>query len=413
MSDTSPLSWTQLTRVATGSTIIDPAVIYEDDLIDLLYQEFLSVIRTRQPDIESIIAGNKDIRECSNQQILFILEAYGIWFQLLSIAEQNAMVQQRRQIEKEYSRDRVPGTFAYTFSTAAQHDIPAEEIQNILNNSYICPVITAHPTEAKRVTVLEVHRRIYVLLKQLELERWTPRERDNLIHELRNEIDLLWLTGEIRLEKPTVAQEVSWGLHFFVESLFDGVTELYDELNHALEKAYPHYEFNVPPFFRFGSWIGGDRDGNPKVSSKVTAGAIQTNAKACIKHYRQCLFELGSKLSVASHSVPISDEFTQALEKKLTQHGDAKTFSKRNPGEVFRQYLRCMSRSIDATLNNLDNPAKSKIAYHSASDLAKDLKILEKGLIDSNCEHLSTSNVRPIRHTGRNIWLSYCQFRST
>ena len=186
----------------------------------------MSVIRARQPDIEAYFNGKEDIRDCPATKILYVLQTYGIWFQLLSIAEQNAMVQQRRQIEKEYNRDRVPGTFAYAFSSAEQKGISAEDIQTLLNNSFICPVITAHPTEAKRVTVLEVHRRIYVLLKQLELERWTPRERDDLANELRNEIDLLWLTGEIRLEKPSVDQEVTWGLHFFVESLFDGVKEL-------------------------------------------------------------------------------------------------------------------------------------------------------------------------------------------
>lgn len=392
------MSWTQLTRVATGRTIIDPAASYEDDLVDLLHQQLLSVIRTRQPDIEPILEGEKDIRSGTDTQTLHILETYGIWFQLLSIAEQNAMVQQRRQIEKEYSRDRVPGTFAYTFSTAAQCNIPAEQIQDVLNNSFICPVITAHPTEAKRVTVLEVHRRIYVLLKQLELTRWTPRERDDLIHELRNEIDLLWLTGEIRLEKPTVAQEVTWGLHFFVGSLFDGVMELYGELDRALEKTYPHFEFNVPPLFRFGTWIGGDRDGNPNVNTQVTSSAIHANAKTCLKRYRQNLHELGSKLSIASHSVSVSDDFIQALQQKLVAHGEADAFSKRNPGEVFRQYLRCMLRSIDATLNNIDNPSKSAIAYHRAADLAADLQTLEQGLIDAKCEHLSATNVRPFRH---------------
>ena len=392
------MSWTQLTRIAAGRSIIDPAASYEDDFVALLYQQLLSVIRTRQPDIEPILEGSKDIRSGTDTQILHILEAHGIWFQLLSIAEQNAMVQQRRQIEKEYSRDRVPGTFAYTFSTAAQQNISAEEIQKILDKSFICPVITAHPTEAKRVTVLEIHRRIYVLLKQLELTRWTPRERDDLIHELRNEIDLLWLTGEIRLEKPTVSQEVTWGLHFFVESLFDGVMELYDELNRALVQAYPHFDFNVPPLFRFGSWIGGDRDGNPNVTTEVTASAIHTNAKACLKKYQQNLYELGSKLSIASHSVNVSDEFIQELQKKLALHGEAEAFSKRNPGEVFRQYLRCISRSVDATLNNIDDPGQSPIAYSLATDLSADLKTLEKGLIDARCKHLGASNIRPLRH---------------
>ncbi len=398
MNDSSPMSWTQLTRVASGRTIIDPSAGYEDDLVELLYQQLLSVIRTRQPDIEAFLENRKDICAAANKQILYILETHGIWFQLLSIAEQHAMVQQHRQIEKEYGRDRVPGTFAYTFSTAAQRGIAAEEVQAVLNNSFICPVITAHPTEAKRVTVLEIHRRIYVLLKQLELTRWTLKERDDLVHELRNEIDLLWLTGEIRLEKPTVAQEVTWGLHFFVESLFDGVMELYSELNYALEQAYPNYEFEVPPLFRFGSWIGGDRDGNPNVTTEVTASAIQANARICIKRYRQNIFELGAKLSIASHSVTVADSFMQALQHILEVHGEAEAFSKRNPGEVFRQYLRCMLRSIDATLDNLEDLGKSNVAYHRASDLAADLKTLERGLIDSRCEHLSAANVRPLRH---------------
>ncbi len=398
MTDNTPLSWTQLTKVATGSMIINPAASYEDNLVEVLYQQLLSVIRARQPDIETYFDGKKDIRDCPSSKILYVLQTYGIWFQLLSIAEQNAMVQQRRQIEKEYDRDRVPGTFAYAFSSAEQKGISAEEIQKLLDTSHICPVITAHPTEAKRVTVLEIHRRIYVLLKQLELDRWTPRERDDLTNELRNEIDLLWLTGEIRLIKPTVSQEVAWGLHFFVESLFDGVKDLYVELDRALEQAYPHYEFKVPPIFRFGSWIGGDRDGNPNVTHKVTASAIQTNAAACIKRYRQEIFELGSKLSIASHSVEVSENFIKILQKKLEMLGESETYSQRNPGEVFRQFLRYMLARIDATLKNLNDPRKSKIAYHRAADLSDDLHILEQGLTDAKCGHLADSNVRPLRH---------------
>ncbi|MFK7816438.1 MAG: phosphoenolpyruvate carboxylase [Gammaproteobacteria bacterium] len=398
MTDNDPLTWTQLTKVATGSMIINPSVSHEDDLVELLYQQLLNVIRGRQPDIEVYFNGQEDMDKCPADKILYVLQTYGIWFQLFSIAEQIALVQQRRQIEKEYHRDRVPGTFAYAFSSAEQKGITAEEIQKLLDNSFICPVITAHPTEAKRVTVLEVHRRIYVLLKQLELDRWTPRERDDLTNELRNEIDMLWLTGEIRLEKPSVGQEVAWGQHFFVESLFDGVKDLYAELDRALEEAYPHFEFNVPPIFRFGSWIGGDRDGNPNVTHKVTASAIQTNAAACIKRYRQEIFELGSKLSIAKHSVKVSKSFTDALHSKLEMLGEAETYSQRNPGEVFRQYLRYMLARIDATLKNLNDPKSSKIAYHRAEDLSADLKILEQGLTDAKCDNISDSNIRPLRH---------------
>jgi phosphoenolpyruvate carboxylase len=183
------------------------------------------------------------------------------------------------------------------------------------------------------------------------------------------------------LEKPSVEQEVAWGLHFFVESLFDSVKDLYVELDRALEQAYPHYEFKVPPIFRFGSWIGGDRDGNPNVTHKVTGSAIQTNAKACIKRYRQDIFELGSKLSIANHSVNISESFSKVLKEKLEMLGEAEAYSQRNPGEVFRQYLRYMLARLDSTLKHLNDPSRSKIGYHRAK-----------------CEHISAASVRPLRH---------------
>src|SRR5207245_6265719 len=114
-----------------------------------------------------------------------------------------------------------------------------DEMRALVSNLRVRPVITAHPTEAKRVTVLERHRRIYRRLVDLEAPRWTPRERVTLIDGLRTEIELLWLTGELRLEKPTVAQELAWGLYFVNENLFDVVPELQEKLEWALARGNP------------------------------------------------------------------------------------------------------------------------------------------------------------------------------
>src|SRR5262249_57524638 len=103
---------------------------------------------------------------------------------------------------------------------AAAGGVWGAEVQTVLDGIECRPVITAHPTEAKRVTVLEIHRRIYRRLIDLESPRWTLRERDGLIRDVRTDIDLLWLTGELRIEKPTVEQEAAWGRHFFREALF-------------------------------------------------------------------------------------------------------------------------------------------------------------------------------------------------
>ena len=161
----------------------------------------------------------------------------------------------------------------------------------------------------------------------------------------------------------------------------------------------------MPPIFRFGSWIGGDRDGNPNVTHKVTASAIQTNAKACIKRYRQDIFELGAKLSIANHSVDVSENFTKVLQDKLDMLGETEAYSQRNPGEVFRQYLRYMLTRIDATLKYLNDPRKSKIAYHRAADLSTDLSQLEQGLADAKCGHLERCGCATSTPHGRHFWI--------
>src|SRR5689334_3465913 len=164
-------------------------------------------------------------------------------------------MRQRRQVEVERGHDQVRGTFAQVITTAAAAGTSADAIRALLAGYRVRPVITAHPTEAKRVTVLEKHRRIYRRLVDLESPRWTPRERGALIDGLRAEIELLWLSGELRLEKPTVPQEVFWGLHFFNETLFEAVPDLLDKLERTLTQHYPNEPWSVPPFFQFGSWI--------------------------------------------------------------------------------------------------------------------------------------------------------------
>ncbi|MGH8120376.1 MAG: phosphoenolpyruvate carboxylase, partial [Gammaproteobacteria bacterium] len=246
------------------------AAAYASQNIALLREQLGAIINTRRPDILPYFNGDASVADADPDVLLNLLEAWGIWFQLLNIAEENTGMRRRRHMEKVAGLDRVPGTFAHVFAEAKSAGISAEQIQALIGRAQIRPTITAHPTEAKRVTVLEIHRRIYVLLYRLEAERWTPREREIFIDALRNEIDLLWLTGELRLEKPSVAQEVAWGLHFFEQTLYERVPETLERLEWALRRHYPDCNFRIPPIFQFGSWIGGDRDGNPFVTNDVT-----------------------------------------------------------------------------------------------------------------------------------------------
>lgn len=373
---------------------------YTGQVVDLLYSLLTDVIRVRQPEVEQNLGDEVTALDRDGELLLRTLQAQGIWFQLLDVAEENAAMRQRRQIESERGPDHMPGTFAQVIADAAATGVAAEKIQRLLDVARICPVITAHPTEAKRVTVLEIHRRIYRRLVDLESPRWTPRERTTIITKLRNEIDLLWMTGELRLEKPMVEQEVAWGLHFFDEILFEGVPVLLEHLEWALEHYYPDAVFHVPAFFQFGSWIGADRDGNPFVTNDVLCQTLVRNRRACLLQYRQRLNLLLQTLSVAAHSVEVPETFGAALARELDQSGEAERISTRNPGEVFRQFLVCMGRKLDATIEAVQTgaPSGTTAAYATAGELIADLKTVEQGLIGARCKPLANSLVKPFRY---------------
>ena len=365
----------------------------------LLHDCFRDVIRTHQPEIERVLAGEPLDPHAPPELVARAIQAQGMWFQLLSIAEQNVAMRQRRQSEIARGHDQLRGTFAQVVSTAARSGVAADEMRAVVANLRVRPVITAHPTEAKRVTVLEKHRRIYRRLVDLEAPRWTPRERNALVENLRTEIELLWLTGELRLEKPTVEQELAWGLYFVHENLFDVVPELVDKLERALRQAYPMDRWQLPPFFQLGSWIGGDRDGNPFVTNDVTRRALFENRIASLRRYRQRIADLLRALSVTERAVPIAPEFREALVRELAASGDAERIQQRNRGEVYRQFVTCMLRKLDVTLTSAERreTAPETAAYRTADELIGDLRTLEDGLVAARGARAADLLVRPVR----------------
>jgi phosphoenolpyruvate carboxylase len=375
------------------------AAAYANEVVELLSGLLLSLVRERQPEVEAVLRGERPVSEVSPELLARTLQVQGIWFQLLSIAEQNAAMRRRRQVEAERGYDQVRGTFAQVISSAAASKIPASEVRSLLEVLRVRPVITAHPTEAKRVTVLEKHRLIYRRLVDLESPRWTPRERQAQVDGLQNEIELLWNTGELRLAKPTVPQEVFWGLHFFNETLFEAVPDLLDKLERTLTQAYPGEQFQVPPFFQFGSWVGGDRDGNPFVTNDVTRSTLLENRLTGLRRYRARLGDLVRALSITERAMPVSESFRTALERELAASGIGDEIASRNPGEVFRQYLACMVRRVDAMIAAAERGQFSPdpAGYASADALIADLKLIEDALISAGSVSIATRLVRPVR----------------
>ena len=398
-----PSGEAEVARLATASAALPKldSKAYEPGVVDLLFGLLCDVARRRQPEVELALRGQSLPDTVPRAVWRRSLQAQGIWFQLLSIAEQSTAMRRRREIEIESGYDHLPASFARVVAEAAAAGVPAEEVRSVLQNLKVRPVITAHPTEAKRVTVLEIHRRIYRKLMDLESPRWTPRERRALVGALGNEIELLWISGELRREKPTVAQEVAWGLHFFSETLFEAVPLLLEKLEDALHHYYPGERFETPRFFQFGSWIGGDRDGNPFVNNEVTRATLHENRLACLKRYRQRLVELTQTLSITAEALPMPESFNQQLSRALLQSGDGEAIAARNPGELARQYLTCILRRVDATLGSAQRRgagAPIEGGYATADELAADLRVIEQAFLATDSIALARTYVRPLRH---------------
>ena len=150
---------------------------YLDKILRLLADLLMQVIERRQPEVAACLSDPAKVPPADKALLLRSLQAQGIWFQLLSIAEENAIMRARRRFESEHGPEDVPGTFAQVIAKAAAREVPAAAIRQCLAQARVSAVITAHPTEAKRVTVLEIHRRIYRQLVALETSRWTPRDK--------------------------------------------------------------------------------------------------------------------------------------------------------------------------------------------------------------------------------------------
>ena len=375
------------------------AAAYANEVVELLSQLLLGLVRARAPELEPVLRGEQPAVDLSPELMARALQVQGIWFQLLSIAEQNAAMRRRRQTEAERGYEKLRGTFAQVIFDAAAAGITADEIRQLLQTLRVRPVITAHPTEAKRVTTLEKHRRIYRRLVDLESPRWTPRERHGLIEGLRTEIELLWLTGELRLAKPTVPQEVFWALHFFNETLFESVPDLLDKIERVLQHDYPGERFEVPAFFQFGSWVGGDRDGNPFVTNAVTRSTLLENRLTALRRYARRLSDLVRALSLTEKAFPISDRFREALERELAASRIGDEIAARNPGEVFRQYLACMLRRVQVMIDATERGDTQVGAdgYATADALLADLRLVEAELEDAGRIEMVRLLARPVR----------------
>lgn len=319
---------------------------------------------------------------------LAILKAFTTYFQLVNLAEEQQRVRVLRQRARLAAQQGHPmsETVAEAIHRLRAEGVSADELRELLERLYVMPVFTAHPTEAKRRSVLVKLKAIADALHDLDLHDLLPEEEAEIVRSIREHIVALWQTDETRDRPPTVMDEVRNGLYYFETTLFDVIPQIYEEVHRALEAAFPGESFHVPPFLRFGSWMGGDRDGNPFVTPEVTEQALREQKGLILQLYMQEVEALHGLLSMARTRVGFSGDLLASIEADvaLFDDGECEEIMRRFRLEPYRQKLALMHRRLVATYHASEHLWEHDHlpphAYPDAATFLHDLRLIQESL---------------------------------
>jgi phosphoenolpyruvate carboxylase len=354
------------------------------DLIERVRK--LSVAYRLKSDASAGKALDRLLKNLTVDQTVSVIRAFSYFSHLANIAEDRHHVRRREHHEREGHLQE--GSLALTLERLAEADVRAEDIAATLSQAYISPVLTAHPTEVQRKSILDAERAVAAWVEARDTLK-TERERTHNEAMIRARVSQLWQTRMLRTAKLTVKDEIENALSYYRSTFLRELPRMYEDL----EAALPGHE--VAPFFRMGNWIGGDRDGNPFVTADTLREAFSLQAETALRFYLKEVHELGAELSVSATLCRVSPQM-QAL---------AAASPDQNPhrlDEPYRRsliglYARLAQTLIDLTgTEALAHAVPPQNAYASADDFLADLRVIEHSLKGHHGEALAQPRLRPL-----------------
>ena len=288
------------------------------------------------------------------ERAVLLTRAFAFYFELINLAETNHRKRRRIALRLSGQAGRQRGSLEGTLCEMRRVGITAEEALDWLRRVLIIPVFTAHPTEAARRTVMFKRRRIGEFLEALDRIPVPEQDMARLEERVLAEITSLWQTDEVRSRRPTVFDEVKMGLDYYDVSIFETLPELYREISASLRASYglEIEAHQLPLVLRFGSWIGGDRDGNPFVTPEVTRGALQLARGHLLLYYQHQLDEIIDLLTSSAQQRAVSEELLARLRAYIEQvhTPEAQVFGAQYEFEYYRRFVICIKARIQRTL---------------------------------------------------------------
>ncbi|MDO4776239.1 MAG: phosphoenolpyruvate carboxylase [Cardiobacteriaceae bacterium] len=324
------------------------------------------------------------ISRLNAESLIPVIRGFSNYFSLANISEENQLREQRLQLRLK--DERWDGSFRHTLQQCRDNGISPAQMRDLLASLRFIPVFTAHPTEARRRTTMKLLQSIYDLNAQLDSHAEGSAAWQQTVDAIAHNIDLLWASDEVRTRKPLVFDEINNGLHYFNRSLFQAIPLLYRNLHAAINRTYPELADDpLPTIICFGSWIGGDRDGNPFVTHQTTRDAVFMQVDTLLGHYRDILERLRQQLIHSDTLTAIAPAIYQRIAEE--EELDRTTFAY-NPedynNEPYRRLLRILGEKIAATRARIlarDRDGQHHPhAYRAPADFIADLRLIRASL---------------------------------
>ncbi len=322
-----------------------------------------------------------------------IVRAFSVYFQLVNIAERYHRVRRRRQYESQPDNPPQRASLSSAISRLEREGFGAAEVQEVLDRMNVGLVLTAHPTEAMRRSVRRKHVEIGELLESLESSPLGWKERRRLEEKLAEEITILWQTDELRVRRPGVPQEIERTLLFFENPLISASLEAYREFEEELARRFPRETPTVGRVLEFGSWVGGDQDGNPSVEPSTLNTALGLHRELILKRHASAALALAEHMSQSVRFVAVSDELRRSVkrdEQLLPQVAESRRDE--DPNEVYRRKLLLIAERLRRTLEEPESPE----AYAEAGDLISDLHVVRRSLVSHGGVRVANGGLRDL-----------------
>jgi phosphoenolpyruvate carboxylase len=369
------------------------------ELFELVESLRRTAIRRRKPSAGTVEA-DAPLAGRSLPQLLAVARAFTAYFLLINLAEEKHRVRMLRRRERAGI---LPESIADAVNQLARSELTTAQLRALLDRLLLRPVVTAHPTEARRRTVLIAQRRLYRLLDRFDDPRLTRRQDRDLRRRLREEITILWQTSQGRRERPTPLDEVRAAMVFFDQTLFRVTPQLYRALDAALldrpgrtEDRSGSREPAARAFVRWGSWIGGDRDGHPGVTADVTRATLRIQADHVLHAYRNVVDRLQQTIAISDDRAGVPASFEATIAAWLKRFPDLRSdLDRRFPGQPYRQAFGAIGERLDRTRRRLTGARGPRAGgYGSPDELLDHLGAISEALRAHRADRVAWGEVQ-------------------